>query len=96
MHNTIRIQFSEVYCLLFLGSGSNRGQTPVEWEKILFVDFSVPPPLPAGPQTPPVGPYNPLSGAQLPLTGRQTPLAGRQTPLAGPEGPLAEGMTEIS
>ena len=67
------------YKSAFLGSGPDRGRSPVEWGEIPSVRPSVPPL--AGPQTL-------LAGPQTPPAGPQTLLAGPQTPPASPLSPL--------
>ena len=69
-----------VHEIHFLGSGPERGRSPVEWGEILYL-------------CPSVRPYirtSPLASPLTPLAGPQTPLAGPQTPLAGPQTPLAD------
>ena len=79
-----------------MGSGPDRGQSPLEWGEIPYVRTSVHPPLDllAGPQAPLAGPQAPLAGPQAPLTGPQAPLAGPQASLAGPQASL-EGLIPI-
>ena len=90
----------------FLGSGPDRGRSPVEWGEIPYVRPSVrpsvrpyvpplagPQTLLAGPQTPPAGPQTLLAGPQTPPASPQTPPAGPQTPPAGPQTPPAGPQT---
>ena len=65
----------------FLGSGPDRGRSPVEWGEIPSVRPSVRPSVP------------PLAGPQTLLAGPQTLLAGPQTPPARPQTPLASPQT---
>ena len=72
----------------FLGSGLDRGQSPVEWGEIPSIHPSIHlsvPPL-AGPQTL-------LAGLQTPLAGPQTLLAGPHTPPTSPQIPPASPRT---
>ena len=67
----------------FLGSGPDRGQSPVEWGEILYVRTSVRPSPPALLAL--------QAGPQAPLTGPQAPLTGPQAPPAGPK-PLWQAL----
>ena len=106
LSNSINYQFMFnffTFCS-FLGSGPDRGQSPVEWGEIPFVRSSVCPSVPslagpqtllagpqtllAGPQTPPAGPQTLPAGPQTPQTP-QTPQVSPQTHAAGPQKPLA-------
>ena len=85
---------------LFLGSGPNRGQSPVEWGEIPSVRTSVrpyvrtsPPGLLAGSQALLVPSQNPLAGPQIPLACLQTLLVLR--PLWQAFGPLWQTLRPL-
>jgi len=79
------------YDVKLLGSGPDRGRSPVEWEQIMYVrpyvTFGRPSDGPWDPSGRPLGPFGRPSspfGCPAGLSGTpQTPLAGSLTPLAG-------------
>ena len=96
---------SSLYGSCFLGSGPDRGRSPVEWGEIPYVrpyvrtSIRPSPPallaLQAGPQTPLAGPKAPLASPCALQAGPHTARADPHTHQAGPQTPLAGPKTPL-